>query len=171
MIVVGVICFVICYAIMVYFILGPSDNSNVHYSMNEVAFLIVFGFFVIGGLLAGIYMECYSLLGCYFLYADKITIVAPLRKRITLYYNEIKSIGIDYSVINGQPQFWVYMSKGEIPKKYWNSITKLPFTSETIRVQYSQNLFDSLIHMLPKKVAKELQKADTVIQRVQNPNK
>ena len=114
----------------------------------------------------GIYViEGFYVMGSYKLTEDAIILYAPLRRRIKLAFADVKYIGVDYSLIRGKPEFWVYFSKVPIKQKYWNNIAKLRFTRSTVRILYTPERFAEFISILPPHLSKELQKGVSMLRK------
>ena len=77
-------------------------------------------------------------------------------------YDEIKYLGIDYDPsLDGL--FWIYFSKEKLDMKYYHKILKLRSSRRTVVIQYSEEVFRSLVHYLPKPLSKRLEANYSVI--------
>ena len=85
----------------------------------------------------------------------EFTTIATRRR---MYYTEINYIGLDYGVIHGTKQFWIYYSKDPLPMKYYHNAHRIKCSNTTMRSRYDEILFESLCLYLPKKHSKELRK-------------
>ncbi len=104
-------------------------------------------------------------LGSYKLTKDAIVLYAPLRRRIKIAFDDIKYIGLDYGLIQNKPEFWIYISKTPIQQKYWNKITKLPFSRSTVRILYTPDRFSEFLSFLPLDLSKDLQKGVSMLRK------
>lgn len=80
-----------------------------------------------------------------------------------LYYQEISHLGIDYDIVGGKRQFWIYFSRVPIPMEYYHRITRLKYTKDTFRIKYNRQVYESLLHYLPPKLSRELGKHYSVV--------
>jgi len=101
--------------------------------------------------------------GLYRLSNTGISFYAPFRKSINLPYSSIRYIGIDFGVVSGSRQFWIYFSTEPIPAKYVHKIHGMPVNRKCMRIQYSDKRFQELLNVLPDKQKKELIKAATIL--------
>ena len=164
----GLICMIVCCCLFVYFVFWPLREQNLYDTVCEYLPCILFMFSILGLYFAGCILESYCLWGTYQLSKSEIILRAPLRKSIRLAYADIKYIGIDYCIVNGQYQFWIYASSVHIPIKCCGKINKLPISADTIRVQYMDHTFSTLLTILPPELKKELEKGKTVLRTYWN---
>lgn len=101
--------------------------------------------------------------GLYKLTPTSISFYAPFRKNIYLSYDAIRYIGVDFGVVSGNRQFWIYFSMEPIPPKYVHKIHGMPVNRKCMRIQYSDKRFQELLNVLPDKQKKELIKAATIL--------
>lgn len=95
---------------------------------------------------------------------DRILLRAPFRRQIMLMYEDINDVGIDYGSVSGTKQFWIFLSKSSVDKKYTHNILRMPFDRNTIRLQYQKKLYDTLVYMTPYKlIGKKLLNAYSII--------
>lgn len=80
-----------------------------------------------------------------------------------LHFEDIRAVGIDYDIVGGKKEFWIYFSCAPISMKYYHQIKRLKFTKETFRVKYSRNTLESLLYYMPPKLSRELGKHYSVI--------
>lgn len=99
-----------------------------------------------------------------------ISFYAPFRKSIYLPYDTIRYIGIDFGVVAGSHQFWIYFSEEPIPAKYIHKIHKLPVNRKCMRIQYSDARFQELLMVLSERQKKELIKAATILRMYSDNN-
>ncbi len=163
---IGGIGLLLCYGLTFYFLFPSFQGNSVKQILQDWMPLFLFVLLNLIVLLWGYWLESYPLMGYYYLTKNGITVSAPLRKRITIRFEEIKYIGIDYCVVNGKPQFWIYASKCPIPRETWGHIQKLQFSASTIRVQYSQEAYTLFIEAIPNPLKVELKKGESVLRNV-----
>ena len=108
----------------------------------------------------------YEYFGTIEICADRVVFRTLLQKPRIFYYSDIKEIGIDYGTLQfDQKQFWIYFTKDPMDRKYTHNILRLPFSSESMRVQYSRELFDALLVAIPDGyIRKQLSRSHSVIQ-------
>lgn len=109
------------------------------------------------------FIHSFWYLGLYQLKDVGISFYAPLRKSIHLPYDSIRYIGIDFGVVSGSRQFWIYFSMEPIPAKYVRKIHGMPVSQKCMRIQYSDKRFQELLNVLPNKQKKELIKAASIL--------
>ena len=109
------------------------------------------------------YCEAFIYLGRFCLKPDSIVLSSPLRRKICLRYDEINYAGIDYAIVNGQYQFWIYLSTCPIPERFWGKINKMHFTKNTVMVVYSQEVYKDFMKVLPENLQKLLEKGTSVV--------
>ena len=96
---------------------------------------------------------------------EKITVMAPFRKPLRFYYEDIADIGIDSCFLSVHDQFWIYVGKSIVPAQYCHNINRLPINSDYLRIQYSPKSFACLCQMLPSKLKKRLENSQTILPR------
>ena len=72
-------------------------------------------------------------------------------------------MGIDFGIVSGSRQYWIYFSEEIIPAKYVHKIHKLPVSRKCMRIQYSDARFQELLDMLSERQRKDLIKARTIL--------
>lgn len=70
---------------------------------------------------------------------DRIVFWALFTHR-TFYYGDMHHIGIDYGLLDGRKQFWMYFSKTPIPAMYYHRINRMKPSRSFMRVQYAKRL-------------------------------
>ena len=90
-----------------------------------------------------------------------VTCYAPFKKKLIFDYSEINDIGIDYCWLSVNKQFFIYLSKQKIDSKYWHKINTLPISQNALRIQFTKDVFDSLLEQLPDKLRKTLYRSKT----------
>lgn len=65
------------------------------------------------------------------------------------------NVGMDYHIQNGSRIWWIYISEGPVPeyksKNPTNRINSIKIRPGFIRIMYSNEVYDALIDVLPKK--------------------
>ena len=150
----------ICYFLIFYFIFQPPLSKTALDTFIEYLPLFIFLLLVLCLFIGGCLGEMYCLCGTYQFTIDSVVMHAPFRKTIQIYYDEVKCSGIDYDLINGSYQFWIYLSKDYIPPKYCGRVSRLPITESTIRVLYSEGSIKSFISFVPETIKRELRKSE-----------
>lgn len=93
---------------------------------------------------------------------ERLLFKAFLTQR-SFYYRDMKYVGIDYGVLGGEKQFWIYFSKNPVAMKYYHNITRLKFKKDCMRVQYSKKVYEKLIRNTPSEVSQKLRNCYSVI--------
>lgn len=70
---------------------------------------------------------------------DRIVFWALFTHR-TFYYSDMHHIGVDYGLLDGRKQFWMYFSKTPIPAMYYHRINRMKPSRSFMRVQYCKRL-------------------------------
>lgn len=94
---------------------------------------------------------------------DGIIFRALFRRTRRMAYAQMNVIGIDFAPLTGSRQFWIYFSKIEIPYKYFHKINNLPINNDTLRVQYSDKIYNALLYAMPPEQAKLLNRAHSTL--------
>ena len=111
--------------------------------------------FIIGG---------YLFLGIFQITATHIVLFAPFRRPICLQYEEITDIGIDFAVVNGSRQFWIYLSKDKLPVKFIHKLNHMPINKDQVKIQYTLRVCNELLKVLPPKLGKRLENSKAILQ-------
>lgn len=98
----------------------------------------------------------YEFFGFYCISDDRIKFYSLSRPPRTFFYSDINYVGIDFGVLSGMRQFWIYFSKTELPYKYHHCINRVRFTKNTMRIQYNKKAYNILLETLPPKLSKQL---------------
>ena len=138
----------------VYYLLKGTDDVFTFCSIMAVIMLVY---------LINCIIHSFWYLGLYRLKDRGISFYAPLRKSIHVPYDSIRYIGIDFGIVSGSRQFWIYFSTEPIPAKYVHKIHGMPVNRKCMRVQYSDKRYQELLNVLPDKQKKELIKAATIL--------
>ena len=98
------------------------------------------------------------------LFSDRLVFQAPLRKPKVFIFAEIKDVGIDYGIVSGQKQLWIYFSKTLLPKEYVHRIVRLPYSENAMRIQYRKELYEDLIRNVSyETVGKKLRRSISAV--------
>lgn len=93
---------------------------------------------------------------------DRLLFKALFTRR-SFYYKDMRYIGVDYGVLQGSKQFWIYFSEKEIPMKYYHQIIRLKFTKDCMRVQYYKKAYNKLVEHTPPEISKQLRKCYSTV--------
>lgn len=159
----GLIGFLLCIGLIIYFQFASWAGQDLEAFLREryLSYLFIVG--ICAAYLIGCILDGYCFWGTFEFIGTGIILRAPFRKKIRLLYDDVKQIGIDYGVVNGSRQFWIYVSTVEIDNKYWGKMIKLPFSKTTVRVQYSPSVLAAFLADLPQQLKKELQKGESIL--------
>lgn len=113
--------------------------------------------------LVGLVGNAYTFYGFFSIGTDYIQISAFPRKTYRLDFSDVQIIGIDYDIISGKKQFWIYFSKKVIPMKYYHRMLKLPYSKDVIKISFSKKRFDILMKCLPERLKKDLGRSYSTI--------
>lgn len=109
-------------------------------------------------------MMGYECFGIVEIYSDKLVFRAVFHKTRIFLLSEICDVGIDYGVISGIKQFWIYFSKEKVDSRYVHNILRLPYSCTTMRVQYSKKVYDALMQdICCDKIRNKLIKSQSII--------
>ncbi len=111
----------------------------------------------------GLFIAQFEAFGVMYITDDGLVFRAPFHRTRKLYYKDIKYIGIDYGKLSLTKQFWIYFSLDRIPQKYYHKINRMRQTKRTMRVQYNEKVFKSLIQHLPKPLNKKLEASYSIL--------
>lgn len=117
-------------------------------------------------LLFGIFLRnSYEYFGWVEICSDRLVFHALLHRPRVFLYVDLREIGIDYGQLPPKlKQFWIYFSKDTVDRKYTHNILSLPFSADTMRVQYRRELYDALLAVLPNdRIRKQLSRSHSVI--------
>ena len=94
---------------------------------------------------------------------EKIILRSFLRKPIIIPFESISHIGIDFGIVNFQRQYYIYIGKTPLPRKYFHNITQLKINASIIKIAYRDDVFNILVQALPKNISKTLRASYSVI--------
>ncbi len=92
---------------------------------------------------------------------SQVICYAPFRKSLFFEYSEIREIGVDYAWLSVNKQYWIYLSSEKIDKKYWHKINRMPINQIHLRIQFSENVYNTLLQHLPNDLKKSLCRSKT----------
>ena len=72
-------------------------------------------------------------------------------------------IGIDFGLLNGKKQFWIYFSIDPVPLAYYHNILKAKPSKTYMRVQYSTEVYNLLIENTPIGISQQLRKSYSTV--------
>lgn len=137
------------------------------------------GFSAIMGILVLSIILClgfsYELLGWLLITPEAIILHAPLRRPLTLRYEDVKFIGVgksygetrdrrnDKFIYTPSHDFWIYLSMDPVPLEQLNDMRKFRLTRRGMRIAYSKKVYDTLRELLPAHLSKELQRHQTTL--------
>ena len=129
------------------------------------AWYIFIGLLVICFLMIGIvyFKHRFEYVGIWKAKANGIFVTSLLGIGFTINYEDMKYIGIEYGIINGAKQFWIYISNHPIESKYLHHINYMPIRRDCLRIQYSKAVFNELLGVLPPILKKQLERSYSVI--------
>lgn len=93
---------------------------------------------------------------------DRIVFWALFTHR-TFYYGDMHHIGIDYGLLEGRKQFWIYFSKTPIPTKCYHRINRMKPSRSFMRVQYCKKTYERLVANTPPQISNQLRKCYSTI--------
>ena len=82
---------------------------------------------------------------------------------VTFYYGDMHHIGIDYGLLDGRKQFWMYFSKTPIPAMYYHRINRMKPSRSFMRVQYCKKTYERLVANTPPQISNQLRKCYSTI--------
>lgn len=88
---------------------------------------------------------------------------APFRRTIFISYEKMVEVGIDFGMLSGQREFWIYFATEPIPKEYRNRINRLKMSRDCLRIRFRQDVYNDLLHRTPKEISKQLSRSYSVI--------
>jgi len=92
-----------------------------------------------------------------------ISFYAPFRKSVHIQLDTIQYIGIDFGIVSGTRQFWIFFSTKPIPAELIHKIHKIPFNKNFMRIQYTKKKYEELLGFLPETKRKDFIKAATIL--------
>jgi hypothetical protein len=72
-------------------------------------------------------------------------------------------IGVDYGLLDGRKQFWMYFSKTPIPAMYYHRINRMKPSRSFMRVQYCKKTYERLVANTPPQISNQLRKCYSTI--------
>lgn len=93
---------------------------------------------------------------------DRIVFWALFTHR-TFYYGDMHHIGVDYGLLDGRKQFWMYFSKTPIPAMYYHRINRMKPSRSFMRVQYCKKTYERLVANTPPQISNQLRKCYSTI--------
>ena len=93
---------------------------------------------------------------------DRVVFRALFTHR-TFYYSDMHHIGVDYGILDGRKQFWMYFSKTPIPAMYYHRINRMKPSRSFMRVQYCKKTYERLVANTPPQISNQLRKCYSTI--------
>lgn len=93
---------------------------------------------------------------------DRVVFRALFTHR-TFYYSDMHHIGVDYGLLDGRKQFWMYFSKTPIPAMYYHRINQMKPSRSFMRVQYCKKTYERLVANTPPQISNQLRKCYSTI--------
>ena len=78
-------------------------------------------------------------------------------------YADMKHIGIDYSLMEGCPEFWIYFSTNPVPMKYTHKIASYRINKGFLRILYTPKSYELLIRNTPPEVSRQVRKCYSTV--------
>lgn len=103
------------------------------------------------------WLEGYKMLGWVTLNEECISLHAPLRKTLTLRWEDVRHAGFGGSSTEVVAFDWVYLRTEPLPLRYQHRMHRLPCTPKSIRFQYREDLFQAILPHLHKQPRAMLQ--------------
>ena len=146
---------ILCTALCIYFLYeSGSDSVDVLFIENWPSLIIVLCpaavFFAV------CIHNGYEYLGKIYIDDSQIICRAPLKKPLYFKYSEIREIGCDYAWLSGERQYWIYLCIDKLPNKYIHKINRMPIGQNQLRIQFSEDVFHTLLAHLPNDLMKSL---------------
>ena len=122
---------------------------------NQLSVFVLSGYllFVLCGFFGAVFFSQQALCSIV-LYEDRLLCKIPFSRNVEIIYEECY-IGFDYHIQHGQRFWWVYFCYGKMPPyknpQLGNRINSIKCQPGFVRVMYSDELYDALIKVLPKK--------------------
>lgn len=96
------------------------------------------------------------------LHEDKIVLWAMFTRQ-SYSYADMKYIGIDYSLVDSRPEFWIYFSKEPIPMRYCHKIRGHHISKSFLRILYSPRNYELLIQNTPPEISRQIRKCYSTV--------
>lgn len=96
------------------------------------------------------------------LHEDKIVLWAMFTRQ-SYSYADMKYIGIDYSLIEGRPEFWIYFSTNPVPVEYTHKIAAYRINKGFLRILYTPKNYELLIRNTPPEISRQLRKCYSTV--------
>jgi hypothetical protein len=75
----------------------------------------------------------------------------------------MKYIGIDYSLIEGRPEFWIYFSTNPVPVEYTHKIAAYRINKGFLCILYTPKNYELLIRNTPPEISRQLRKCYSTV--------
>lgn len=104
--------------------------------------------------------EC---LGWYTITADSIILRAPLRRPLTLRYEDVQYVGAGRNYLSVSYAYWLCISCDRVPAEQLEDMRSFKLTRRGLRIAYSSKTFAALLDCLPPDLANQLQHSRTML--------
>lgn len=109
-----------------------------------------------------IFINRYAMVSVVEIYEDRIDLCALLTRR-SYYFCDINHIGVDYWLMQGEPEFWIYFSKEPVPMKYYHKINTHLNTKTFCRILYIPKNYNLLIQNTPPEISRQIRKCYSTV--------
>ena len=96
------------------------------------------------------WLEGYKMLGWVTLDDDAISLHAPLRRTLTMRWEDVRHAGYGGSSTEVLTFEWIYLRTEPLPLRYQHRMHRLPCTPESIRFQHRDDLYRAILPHLNK---------------------
>lgn len=97
--------------------------------------------------------DAFSSYGKITIHDDRFEFHALFRRPRTIYYSEFKYVGIEYTLIKGCKNYYIYFSHDRLPKKYIHKDIIFFLNRRDVFLPVNEELFEALIHYLPENMS------------------
>ena len=96
------------------------------------------------------WLEGYKMLGWVTVDDCAVTLHAPLRKTLTLRWEDLRHAGFGSSSTDALTFDWIYLRSEPLPLQYQHRMHRLPCTPSSLRFQYRDELYRAILPHLNK---------------------
>lgn len=114
------------------------------------------------------WLEGYRMLGWVMVDDDAISLHAPLRRTLTLRWEDIRHAGFGGSSTEVLTFEWVYLRTEPLPVGYQHRMHRLPCTPSSIRFQFRDDLHQAILPHLSKPVRTMLEAGKRRMEELQS---
>lgn len=155
----------VCTGLMLYFAIEANRQSSIWQLVRSVEFFgFVFVLFSELILLVIFAINSFEYFGVVEIYSDELVFYAFFHKPRVFRYEEIRCVEVDYGDISGMKQFWIIFSKQAILRQYQHRANRIPFSVNTMKIAYSDEVYKVLCNNInDKRILKQLHQAQTTL--------